>query len=321
MTRLVVISLVVWAAMSQSAFTEDPQTPPGPKWWPSEWGPQDQRGAANRMTPEKVLQGIKLIRTGKVYQLGRVYEDGMPLPAGRHFDLTIPESPGGPYGENQLIEIVDTFSGEIGHVGTQLDGLGHVGVRLGDDDYFYNGFKRSEFSKPRGLNELGVENIGVFFTRGVLIDVAKFKNVDRLEPGYVITPQDIQETLKSEGMEITPGDVVVFRTGHGGLWMKNNQRYNSGEPDIGLEVAHWLIQKKIVMVGSDTSANEALPFPNKNRVVEAHQLLITENGIYSLENLDLEQLGADKVYEFAFVFTPLKLKGAAGSPGNPIAVR
>jgi hypothetical protein len=171
----------------------------------------------------------------------------------------------------QLIEIVDTFSGEIGHVGTQLDGLGHVGVRLGDNDYFYNGFKRSEFSKPRGLNKLGVENIGVFFTRGVLIDVAKFKNVDRLEPGYVITPQDIQETLKSEGMEITPGDVVVFRTGHGGLWMKNNQLYNSGEPGIGLEAAHWLIQKKIVMVGSDTWPNEAFPFPNKNRVVEAHQ--------------------------------------------------
>lgn len=321
LTRLIVISLVMWAAMLQSAFTEDTRTPIGPQWWPSEWGPLDQRGAANRMTPEKVLQGIRLIRAGIVYQLGRVYEEGMPLPEGRHIDLTIPDSPGGPYGENKVMEIVDTISGELGHVGTQLDGLGHVGVHLDDDDYFYNGFKGSEFNKSRGLDKLGVENIGVFFTRGVLIDIAKFKHVDRLEPGYVITTQDIQETLKSEGMEITPGDVVLFRTGHGRLWMKNNPLYNSGEPGIGLEAAQWLVQKKIVMVGSDTWANEAVPFENKNRVVEAHQLLIIKNGIYSLENLDLEQLGVDRVYEFAFVFTPLKLKGAAGSPGNPIAVR
>jgi kynurenine formamidase len=321
MAKLSLLTFVLLAAMSQGAFPEEAQTPIGPKWWPSEWGAQDQRGAANRITPEKILQGTKLIRSGKVYQLGRVYEDGMPLPEGRHLDVTIPPTAGGPYGDNQLIEVVDSVNGELGHVGTQLDGLGHVGVRLSDDDYFYNGFKRSEFSNPRGLTKLGVENIGVIFTRGVLIDIAKFKHVERLEPGYVITPKDLEETLKSQGVQVTPGDVVVFRTGHGKLWMKNNQLYNSGEPGIGMEAAHWLVQKKVVMVGSDTWANEAFPSPNKKTVVEAHQLLITRNGIYSLENLDLEQLSADNVYEFAFIFTPLKLKGAAGAPGNPIAVR
>ena len=64
------------------------------------------------------------------------------------------------------------FSGEIGQVGTQLDGLGHVGVRMCGDDYFYNGFRRSEFGTAYGLKKLGIENVGVFFTRGVLIDVA-----------------------------------------------------------------------------------------------------------------------------------------------------
>ncbi len=319
--RWVSLTLLACSVISPAVFAEDPQTPIGPKWWPSEWGATDQRGAANRMTPEKVLQAVKLVRAGKVYQLGRVYEQGMPLPDGRQLTVTIPTTPGGPYGDNQLIEVVDSVSGELGHVGTQLDGLGHVGVRLADDDYFYNGFKRSEFSKSDGLTKLGVENIGAFFTRGVLIDVAKYKHVDRLEPGYVITPHDIQEALKAEEVQVTPGDVVVFRTGHGKLWMKNNQLYNSGEPGIGLEAAQWLVQNKIVMVGSDTWANEALPSPYKNKVVPAHQLLITRNGIYSLENLDLEQLAADEAYEFAFIFTPLKLKGAAGSPGNPIAVR
>lgn len=321
MTRLITIISLALATMSPSVFAQDAQTPIGSKWWPSEWGAQDQRGAANRITPEKILQGTRLIRNGKVYQLGRVYEDGMPFPDGRHLNVSIPATPAGPFGENQLIEVVDNVDGQIGHVGTQLDGLGHVGVRLADDDYFYNGFKRSEFSQPRGLTKLGVENIGVIFTRGVLIDVARFKGVDRLQPGYVITPQDLEGALKSQGVKVTPGDVVVFRTGHGALWMKDNNLYNAGEPGIGMDAAQWLVDKKIVMVGSDTLANEAFPVPDQKTVVAAHQLLITKNGIYSLENLDLEQLAADKVFEFAFIFTPLKLKGAAGAPGNPIAVR
>src|SRR5947208_7329810 len=108
-----------------------------------------QRGAAIRLTPLKVLQANRLIRTGTVYSLGRVYEYGMPLPGKRHFSLTIPGSPtGGPDGRNALVYHDDLFSGEIGQIGTQLDGLGHVGVRIGADDYFYNGFRRSEFGKP-----------------------------------------------------------------------------------------------------------------------------------------------------------------------------
>src|SRR2546426_7631163 len=75
------------------AFVRPDDTPVGSKWWPSPWGPDDQRGAANRMTPQKVLEANKLIRTGKVYSLGRVYEYGMPLPGKRHFSLTIPGSP------------------------------------------------------------------------------------------------------------------------------------------------------------------------------------------------------------------------------------
>jgi kynurenine formamidase len=298
------------------------QTPIGSQWWPSEWGPADQRGAANRITPEKVLQATKLIRTGKVYQLGRIYQEDIPLAGKRHFSLTILGSPtNGPTGENKMVSHDEMFSGEIGQVGTQMDGLGHVGVRLPDDDYFYNGFKRSEFSTARGLEKLGVENVGVFFTRGVLIDVATFKGVDRLEPDYEITAKDIEGALKSEGIEITSGDTVFIRTGHGKLWMKDNGLYSSGEPGIGLAAAQWLIEKNIVMVGADNWGIETFSPRSKSREGEVHQWFITKNGIYHLENLDLEQLAADRVYEFAFVFAPLRLKGATGSPGNPIAVR
>src|SRR5204863_3732296 len=176
----------------------------------------DQPGAANRLTPQKVLEANRLIRTGKIYSLGRLYEHGMPLPGKRHFSLVIPGSPtGGPDGENRIVYHDEMFSGEIGQIGTQLDGLGHIGVRMAGDDYFYNGFRRSEFGKAYGLEKLGVQNVGVFFTRGVLIDVALFRGVKRMPIGDVITVADLQGACKKQGVEVREADVVLLRTGHG----------------------------------------------------------------------------------------------------------
>ena len=298
------------------------ETPIGEKWWPSRWGADDQRGSANLMTAQQALKAARLIQRGQVYQLGRIYEHGMPLPGKRHFSLTIPGSPtDGPSGQNQIVSHDEMFSGEIGQVGTQLDGLGHVGVHWKGEDYFYNGFRRSEFGNAYGLKKLGVENIGVFFTRGVLLDVARHKSAKRLEPGYVITVEDLEGTLRSQNLEIHKGDVVLIHTGHGQLWMKDNTTYGSGEPGIGLSAAKWLIQKDIAMVGSDTWATEVVPHENPDRPFEVHQWLLVKHGIYNLENLDLEAMATDKAYEFAFIFAPLRLRGATGSPGNPIAVR
>lgn len=292
------------------------------KWWPSEWGPDDQRGAANRLTPKKVLEAKDLIRTGQVYQLGRLYEHGMPLPGKRHFSLTIPGSPTSPpTGKNQLISHDEMFSGEIGQVGTQFDGLGHVGVRLQGEDLFYNGVKRTDMADAYGLKKLGVHNVGVFFTRGVLLDVARAKGVRRLDVGYVITPDDLQACLKDAALEIHEGDVVLLHTGHGQLWMVDNETYGKGEPGLGLAAAQWLTKQKIVMVGADTWAIEAVPHEDPDIAYPVHEWNLVKSGVYNLENLDLEELSADKVYEFAFVFSPLRLKGATGSPGNPIAVR
>ena len=297
-------------------------TPIGDKWWPSPWGADDQRGAGNRITPTKVQEAARLIRTGKIYSLGRVYETGMPLYGNRHFSLTIPGSPtGGPFGENKMVYHDEVFSGEIGQIGTQLDGLGHIGVRMAGDDYFYNGFRRSEFGKAYGLEKLGIENVGVFFTRGVLVDVAGYKDINRMKVGEVVTAEDLQGALKKEGVTVGEGDVVLIRTGHGQLWMKDNAGFNSGEPGIGMGAGQWLCDRKITLVGGDSWATEVVPSENKERPFEVHQLLLVRNGIYNLENLDLEELARDKVYEFAFIFAPLRLKGATGSPGNPIAVK
>ena len=109
-------------------------TPLGPKWWPSKWGPQDEAGASNLITPAKVLEAAKLIKTGKIYELGRMYESAMPLFGSRVFALRIPGTPtGGPFGKNKLVFHDEFVSTEIGQVGTQFDGLGHIGCITGKD--------------------------------------------------------------------------------------------------------------------------------------------------------------------------------------------
>ena len=304
------------------ALAQKRMTPIGPQWWPSEWGADDQRGAANRLTPQKVLQANALIKTGKIYQLGRVMEEDMPLPGKRRFVMSIPGSPTHPVGgTNRGVGFDELFTGEIGQLGTQFDGLGHVGCRLEDDDYFYNGFKRSEFATARGFTKLGIENVGPIFTRGVLVDVAGYKGVERLAAGYVISPADLQNALQKQGVEITPGDAVLIHTGHGRLWKKDNEAFVKGEPGIGRAAAEWLVGQKIVLAGSDNWAIEAVPHEDPALSFPVHNIMLTRNGIYHHECMDLTQLAADRVYEFAYIFSPIRLKGATGSPGNPIAVR
>lgn len=296
------------------------ETPVGPRWWPSRWGASDQRGAANHMSDQRTLAAARLIERGQVFQLGRVYEKGMPTFPHRSFSLTIPAFKQ-VNGENMQFGRDEMFAGEIGQMGTQLDGLGHVGCRLPSGDTFYNGFTSADIEDAYGLTKLGIENVGVFFTRGVLVDVVGYKRQERLEVGYEITPGDFRGAMQAQGVTIHPGDAVFVRTGHGRLWMQDNDEFNSGEPGIGLDVAQWLITQDICLVGADNWGIEVDPAPNPRRKIEVHQWMLMKHGIYFLENLNLDELAAAGVHEFAFVFAPLKLKGATGSPGNPIAVR
>ena len=161
------------------------------KWYPSRWGAADQRGAANRITPAKVLDAKAMITKGTVYQLGRVYEAGMPLFGSRHYSLKVPYAFPMP-GKNQASYHDDIISGELSQIGTQFDGLGHVGI----GELFYNGNRKSDFAEADGLKKLGVENVGAIVTRGVLIDVAKFKGVPRLQAPYAITVADLTGALQ-----------------------------------------------------------------------------------------------------------------------------
>ena len=286
------------------------------KWYPSKWGADDQRGAANRITPAKVLEARNLIMRGQTYQLGHVYESAMPLFGTRHYSLRIPKV-FGPNGSNQMYYHDEIISGELGQIGTQFDGLGHAGI----GDLFYNGNKGSEFAKAEGLTKLGIENVGAIVTRGVLIDVAAYKGQPMLAGGYEITRADVEGALKRQNVVIRSGDEVIFHTGWGSLWIKDNAKFNANAPGIGLEAAQYLVEREIVMAGADTWSVEVVPNPDASLAFPLHQLFIAKNGIYIFENLLTEELARDSVYEFAFIFAPLRLKGATGSPGNPLAIR
>ncbi|MBI4255774.1 MAG: cyclase family protein, partial [Candidatus Rokubacteria bacterium] len=167
------------AASHQEAHAQAAANPFGRSWWPSPFGPTDEVGASQRVTPAKVLQATQLIKTGRVFQLGRVYEHGIPLFGNRHLSITIPGGPtGGPFGTAKLMYNDEMFSGEIGQVGTQFDGLGHISTIVGTEPVYYNGLKQSEVGGAYGLQKLGVHNVRPFFTRGVLIDVLALKGGD-----------------------------------------------------------------------------------------------------------------------------------------------
>ena len=296
-------------------------------WWPHpKWGKDDQAGASNWITPAKVLDTIKIIKDGKIYRVGRVYESAMPKYGQRTFNIRITPV-GAAFGTNRLVGHDEFLAAEIGQTGTQFDGLGHIGIQMGKpgdlaETRFYNGVTELEMIDANGLKKLGIENCKPIFTRGHLFDVEAVKGAP-MDVGQEITVADLRAAMQKQNMkedDIKEGDALFFNTGWGKLWLKNNDKYNSGEPGIGLEVAKWVIDKGACMTGADCWATEVVPNPNKDLVFAVHSELITKHGIYNHENLDFTGLIADGKYQFAYIFSPAPIKGATGSNGGPIAV-
>lgn len=297
-------------------------------WWPHPiWGKDDQAGASNWITAAKVLEAVKLVRSGKIYELGQPYDNEMPLFTGRAYLLTIPGRPtSGPLGKNRLVYNDDLLTASIGQVGTQFDGLGHVGTRMkmadgATRDVFYNGFTMEDFGSSLGLRKLGIEHVKPFITRGVLVDVAGYKRVDILPAGYEVTVADVRGALARQGIDessIRTGDALLFRYGMSRLW-KQPAATPRAPAGIGMEVARWIVERQPSMVGSDAGGLEVASAPDI--VFPIHQELLTKNGIYNLENMVFDELAADAAYEFLFVFTPIRFVGATGSPGRPLAIR
>jgi kynurenine formamidase len=185
----------------------------------------------------------------------------------------------------------------------------------------YNCYKVDETATRSGFSRLGIEKVGALMTRGVLIDIAGLKGVDILPDTYEITVEDLEQALRRQNLTLQAGDALIIHTGWGGLWGKDNARYQRSSPGLGVAAAEWLARQDPMLVGADNSGVNVTPSSDRALSNPTHQILLVVNGIHLLENLKLDELAAMQAYEFALVVQPLKIQGGTGSTVAPIAVR
>jgi kynurenine formamidase len=307
---------VMLGSVTSVAHAQSWQPPADNQRCPSKWGAGDERGSGNHMKPETVLRAARLIRTGEVFELGRILSGSMPFFGTRRFDVHLKRTLMNPQpnrrGSNEEIVIA-----EIGQVGTQFDAFPHqtIGSSL------YNCNQLDAIATRTGFTKLGVDKVGTLMTRGVLIDVAGLKGVGMLPDAYEITVGDMQDALARQKLTLQPGDAVLIHTGWGQLWGKDNARYVKSDPGIGTAAAEWLAKQDPMLVGSDNWSVEVAPNPDPQLSLPVHQIMLVVNGIHLLENMRLDELAAKQVHEFGFVIQPLKIEGGTGSTVAPVAIR
>jgi kynurenine formamidase len=308
LTALVAISAATAVAQQKPCLTA------------SKFGPDDQLGNVNYITPAKTLEAIKLVTTGKAYRLAIETNKDTPAYPPRTFAVTITQPTqvaGGSLGPTKTTYNDDMVVGWNG-VGSQLDGLGHIGI----DYLYYNCNKASDFVATDGLKKLGVEHVPAIATRGVLLDMAGYFNTDIVKEGTAFTPADIEGAMKRQGIKsIEKGDVVLFYTGWLKLLGKDNKRYGSVAPGLGRDGARYLASLEVAMIGADTWSFEAVPFEAGAGIFEVHEILIPMNGIHILENMNTEEMVKDKAWEFLFTLGPARITGAVQAIINPIAIK
>jgi kynurenine formamidase len=273
---------------------------------PSPFGPDDQTGATNRVTPAVTKAAAAEIQTGTVTPMANVLVDGVPL-FGTRFTKTILTSfatlPGAEFGNNKLTYMEDTWLSQS-HVGTHIDGIGHIGV----EDCYYNQTPIGKYVSQNYLKRFGIENMKSFATRGVIIDMVKvFQNAGKLKSnpacrtpcldgGTVITVADLQAGLKMYNVTLREADAVFLHTGWEDLflqWPAQNATYNKSEPGIGEAAAEWLASQKVILVGADDWAVEVIPGEEESIAFPVHKTLITDNGIHIVENVRTDLIAAE----------------------------
>ena len=263
------------------------------------------------MNPDRIKQ---LIKTGKVYDLGMEYYVGMPHhPNHPPFAFSLTKKHGDLVYEGGASASNCLFT-TGGHTGTHLDALGHIslnGAIHGVDDI-------RPWQDYHGLKKGGIEQVRPAVTRGVLLDIAGLEGVSCLDSDYRIGAETLQKAMERQKVTLEKGDAVLLRTG----WIQyfdDPLKYTShhdGCPGLVVDGAQLLANSGAAYVGADTVALEKTPAPN----LPVHVVLIVKNGVYILEAMFLEELAADKVYDFLFMASPLKIRGGTASPVRPVAV-
>ena len=286
----------------------------------SPWGPKDEIGALNMMSEASSFEILKRIASGKVYDLGVDLFTGMPNCCGvlgapdYHFFTT--QRPARGDNEELVSYSGDTISTST-HMGTHLDTLNHFGLK----GKIWNEVSADEALKPRGWDKSGADKYPPIIARGVLIDVAASMEVEQLPASYAISASDLQRALQKQGNKLEPGDVVLIRTGLMKDWPDPSKYQMFNQAGLGLDAAKWLVEEqKAMLLGADNFGLESFPSSNKENFAPMHTYLLGQRGVSFLEVVWLEELAKDKVYEFVFIASVLKLRGASGSPVRPLAI-
>ena len=347
------------AAMAQALKGPVSDKPLQEKWAPSKWGAEDRAGSSNHTkNAANVKKALGTVKQFKVITIGKYYHREAPAFGPRGWQMTIPGTPtGGPFGKNALVYHDELVTTEIGQIQTQFDGPGHIGVNTSKGPMFYNGviswdaYERGPGGRVVGMGPLGVEHVGDngFVCRLVVLDaVALRKSQGRLsaaaemlpipqkrgDPG-IVTEADVKAMVTAAGVaDIGPGDCVALHTGQGNSWgngryksMSSEQRaaaralFGQGEPGFGISACQYLASRDIALLMGDTSANDAQPGGEEDDfAVPCHTELQTRRGIWNLENVDTESMVKAGIKEGAFIWAPLRIIGATGSPGNPVVI-
>jgi kynurenine formamidase len=297
----------------------DGDAKPLPGNW-GRWGEADERGAANYLTPERLVQATRLVRTGKVYPLGLpVQSTGVPVfprrSAPQHF-MTLD---GGDFAAGLKrsggFQSSDDYLALFTHGTTHVDALAHVWY----GDQLFNGFSGNTV-RSSGAKHLGVEKLGHLVGRGVLLDMCRFRGETPVPPGTELMPDDFEACAKAQGVELREGDILLVRTGWLGAYdEKNPSRSFAGEAGPGLAAGEWIGARGFAAIGMDNFAVEVAPTHDRT-MAPVHKRLIRDYGVYLMEFMVLDQLAAEEAWEFLFVAAPLRITGGSASPINPLAI-
>jgi kynurenine formamidase len=289
------------------------------------WGADDEIGTLNFVTAAKRVQAGGLIRTGKIFDLGMPFDKNGPQDGGFRINplhtmtLTPTDgraSPDGRIGADDVVVLPLQCA-------TQWDSLAHVGY----DGQFYNGAPAETVSTMTGATRNSFDKaVERLISRGVLLDIARLKGVDRLADSTEITADDLSAAEDQQGVQVESGDILLVRTGSYQWFVEGDKRHFMGpEPGLGLSTVEWLYDREVAAVALDNWACEVWPSRVEGCVIPFHMVAIRDLGLTLGEMFNLEGLAddcaLDGVYEFLFCAPGLKITGSVGSPITPMALK
>jgi len=293
----------------------------------SPFGGNDEIGMLNLIDAQSRDAVMSKADASKVFDLSVDYFVGMPSwdKAGDPgYQIWMTHTPRGEVIDDRMsvgptVNELASYSGDAismyTHCGTHIDTLNHFGYH----GEIFNRFKAERHIGSRTWNVCGAEKHPPVIARGVLLDTAAIHNLPELPPSYGIGPKELEDCLKHQGTKLHPGDVVLLRTGRQRSW-PDPARYMTDPPGLTRDGAAYLAGAGAIMIGSDTHTLEQVPSSDPDNWLPVHTYLLAEAGVPIIEILNLEELGASKLYEFALFGACLRLRGATGSPMRPVAM-